>query len=195
MASDARRCGLTRWLLCASLAGFLYLPLILPALPPAVAYLKTMKGPLHGMWVQMTWAWYGGGLCYPPMEITTPWLDSGKTAWDFMRQGYFQTEPLTAIFLLGIVPWLLWSGVRWWWNQPGFRPLLAASLAAPVTAYFFHRSADTPFLYHWYLIYWLPPALLFMAASTFLQKPTDWRASARFKSWLMDLCAKRTFPP
>jgi hypothetical protein len=158
-------CALTRWLLCATLAGLLYLPLILPALPQATAFLKTMNGPLHGMWMQVTWAWYGGGLCYPPMEITTPWLDSGKTAWDFIRQGYFQTEPLTALFLVVIVPWLLWSGTRWWWSQRSFRPLLLAGIAAPLTAFLYHQSADTPFLYHWYLIYWLPPSLLLIAAA------------------------------
>jgi hypothetical protein len=157
--------ALTRWLLCSGLAGILYLPLILPALPQALAYLRNMKGALDGMWLQMTWAWYGGGLCYPPMEITTPWLESGKNAWDFMRQGYFQTEPLTALLLVTAVPLLLWSGARWWWKRPGFRPVLIASIAAPVAAYFSHRSADSPFLYYWYLIYWLPPALLLTAAA------------------------------
>lgn len=157
--------ALTRWLLCSVLAGILYLPLILPALPQAMAFLKNMKGALDGMWVQITWAWYGAGICYPPMEIATPWLKSGKKAWDFMRQGYFQTEPLTALLLVTAVPLLLWCGARWWWKQPGFRPLLVASIAAPLTAYFAHRSADSPFLYHWYLIYWLPPALLLNAAA------------------------------
>ncbi len=163
--AGSARMALSRWGLCAVLAGLAYVPLILPALPQALAFLKTMKGPLHGMWVLMTWAHYGGGFCYPPMEVSTPWLEQGKGAGDFLLGGYVEREPLTAAFLLLVVPWLLGVGLRWWWGQPGFRPLLLAAVAAPLAAYGMHRSADSPFLYHWYLIYWLPAALLLVAAA------------------------------
>ncbi|MDB6069689.1 MAG: hypothetical protein JWL81_860 [Verrucomicrobiales bacterium] len=157
--------SLARWFIASGTAGLIYLPLILPALPQAIAFLKTMKGSLDGLWVLMTWSQYGAGICYPPMEITQPWAQSGKDAMDFLRQGYFSTEPVLAIFLAIAIPWALWRGIRWWRGQSGFGPLLAASIAAPLAAWLMHRGPDTPFLFHWYLIYSLPPLLLLIAAA------------------------------
>ncbi len=168
--------SLTRWFLAAGLAAICYLPVIWPTLPQALPYLKNFKGELDGMWVPMTWSWYAGGMCYPPMEMTEPWLAGGNTAWGFIRSGFFQTEPLTACFVLFMVPAVLWMGGCWWWRKEGGRPLLLACVAAPLMAYAVHRSAETPFLYHWYLIYWLPPALLLTAAGL-------WQVGQRGAAW------------
>lgn len=157
--------ALSRWGVSVAAVGLAYVPLILPALPQALAYLQTMKGPLHGMWVLMTWAHYGGGFCYPPLEKAAPWLEGGRGARDYLAGGYFGEDPVAAVFLAAAVPGLLWVGARWWWGQRGFRPLLLGALGAPLAAYGMHRSAESPFLYHWYLIYWLPAGLLLTAAA------------------------------
>ncbi len=157
--------GLSRLGVCVAAVGLGYLPLILPALPQALAFLKTMKGPLDGMWVLMTWAQYGGGFFYPSVAVADPWAEQGRGAVDYLLGGYFREDPVAAVFLVAGVPWLLWVGARWWWGQGGFRPILLGAVGAPLAAYGMHRSAESPFLYYWYLIYWLPGGLLLTAAA------------------------------
>jgi hypothetical protein len=159
------RAGLVRFIICNVFAAAIYLPLVLPALPQALGYLKTFKGALDGPWPLQTLSKYFAGVMMPAATDYYMAVNDELSTWEFFMRDYVRSERLLLLVVFLIVPSLIVCGVsrlvsvdRKAW------PLIIAGLGAPLCAYVYHRPADTTYLYYWYLIYALPVVIALVGA-------------------------------
>ena len=159
------RADLVRFIICNVVSAAIYIPLVLPALPQALGYLKTFNGALDGPWPLQTLSKYFTGVMMPaPPDEYTARSDELST-WAYFLRDYVQSERLLLFLVFAFVPTLIAIGTSQVIKAgPEAIPLVIAGVGAPLVAYVYHRPEGTQFIYYWYLIYALPVILALVAA-------------------------------
>ena len=164
--SDERaRTGLARCALASGAAGLLYLWIIAPAIPQAVAefHEKFPQGNLGFSWVLGATVTYTTGMIPIYTQVFAPpeWGGPSHVQWFFTDFPKMWPVCLLAIVGLGFFV----CGWIWLWKNDRLRAgyLLAAAASGAVMVC--HHYLFTGFsLYYWYIIYILPAVLLVWAA-------------------------------
>lgn len=159
------RAGFFRWAAANSAAAILYLWIISPAIPQAIAeyHEKFPTGNLGFSWVLGATVTYATGLMpiYTKALAGPDWQGPTHVEWFFT---HFPKFP--AIFVLCLFTLVLFAiGLIWIWKQGKLRASIITLAAASGPVMVTHHYLGTGFsLYYWYLIYILPAVLLIWAA-------------------------------
>ncbi|MGI8602465.1 MAG: hypothetical protein ACR2OZ_05645 [Verrucomicrobiales bacterium] len=170
---SSARASLVRFAVTSCGAAFIFLPLVLPAVPQVAKWGREFRGALEHTWPVTAWSNYAAGVAKPNGPEVNEWeggwnrgrpVTFRRGALEYLVQRYVPNEPLLFGFVFCLVPALMVVGLRqlcrrapWAWI------IFPASLFPAVLTYFIYRSGQTPYIFHWYLIYFLPVVLLLVA--------------------------------
>ena len=159
------RTGLFRWVAANSVAAILYLWIISPAVPQAMAefHEKFPTGNLGFSWMLGATVTYATGLMpiYTKSLVGPDWIGPTHVEWFFT---HFPRFP--AIFVLCLLTLILFTlGLIWVWKQGKLRATILTLAAASGPIMVTHHYLTTGLsLYYWYIIYILPAVLILWAA-------------------------------
>ena len=154
---------ITRLTIASVAAAMVFLPLVLPAVEPAMNYIAenfhggpSGRSGLDAPWPLSSWCKFMSGVQRPDIEESARWDDEGMTTLHFLLQKMLPQNPVLFFMVWITMPAMLVIGFKSLRTRtPGAAPLALAGLAAPFITYTVHHITDT-FLYYWYLIYFLP---------------------------------------
>jgi hypothetical protein len=167
------RATLLRLVIAGSLALGVLVFLLAPALLQAFKTLDSQfaKTGLPAPWFFQTWHWNSVGVHLPGDQAYYD-LRDGKLAWSSFLGTQLQTEPMTLLMSLGIIPLMAVLGIRQWWKGgTAERVVLAITIGAPLLCVFHHGVFTKYAIFQWYMIYSLPAFAALLGSGVASLKP------------------------